>query len=188
VANARKVESLPTGLTHAAGEYYVAAELSLLGWLATVTIKNAPAIHVLARNPATGREVAIRTKTASPGNNFRLGPKDEVPSAVDNEWYVFVGLAASRERPDFFVVPRDVVAGVIYAQNLRWLATPSRSGKPHKAWSTRMINPRDVEPYREMWEFLDLPTADVPLLVDEDVLAVAREYGLPEGHPGWPVP
>jgi hypothetical protein len=72
-----------------------------------------------------------------------------------------------------------VVAGVIYAQNLRWLATPSRSGKPHKAWSTRMINRRDVESYREMWEFLDLPTADVPLLVDDDVLAVSKEYGLP---------
>ena len=30
-----------TGLTGAAGEYYVAAELSRRGWLATVTIKNA---------------------------------------------------------------------------------------------------------------------------------------------------
>jgi hypothetical protein len=105
VANARKLESLPTGLTGAAGEYYVAAELSLLGWLATVTIKNAPATDVLARNLATGRVVAIQTKTASPGNNFRLGPKDEVPSAVDNEWYLFVGIAASRQRPDFFYGP-----------------------------------------------------------------------------------
>jgi len=34
-------------LTGAAGEYYVAAELSCLGWLATVTIKNAPGTDVL---------------------------------------------------------------------------------------------------------------------------------------------
>ena len=34
--------SRTTGLTGAAGEYYVAAELSRRGWLATVTIKNAP--------------------------------------------------------------------------------------------------------------------------------------------------
>jgi hypothetical protein len=164
----------------------VAAELSLLGWLATVTIKNAPATDVLARNLATGRVVAIQTKTASLGNKFRLGPKDEVPSAADNEWYVFVGLAASGERPTFFVVPRNVVAGMIYAQNRHFLATPSRSGTPHKAWSTRMVHKKDVEAYRERWDFLRLPTAEVPLLVDDDVLAVAEEYGLPEGHPGWP--
>ena len=80
VADARPVERLPTGLTAAAGKYYVAAELSLRGWLATVTIRKAPATNVLARDPATDWVVAIQTKTASFGNRFRLGPKDEVRS------------------------------------------------------------------------------------------------------------
>ncbi|HSI36145.1 MAG TPA: hypothetical protein VK986_21355, partial [Tepidisphaeraceae bacterium] len=38
-----------TGLTGAAGEYHVAAELSRRGRLATVTIKNSPGTDVLAQ-------------------------------------------------------------------------------------------------------------------------------------------
>jgi hypothetical protein len=186
VADARPAERLPTGLIGAAGEYYVAAELSLQGWLATVTIKKAPTTDVLAQHLATGWVVAIQTKTASPGNKFMLGPKDEIPSTAANEWYVFVGLAASGARPTFFVVPRNVVAGMIYARNRHRLATPSQSGAPHKPGSTRMVHKKLVEPYRERWDFLQLPTAEVPLLVDDDVLAVAKEYGLPDAHPGWP--
>jgi hypothetical protein len=188
VADARPVQRLPTGLTAAAGKYYVAAELSLRGWLARMTTRKAPATNVLAHDPATDWMVAIQTKTASFGNRFRLGPKDEVPSTVENEWYVFVGLAGAGERPTFFVVPRNVVAGMIFAQNRNWLATPSRSGAPHKAWSTRIVDGKDVETYRERWDFLHLPTAEVPLLVNDDVLGVAEKYGLPDGHPGWPAP
>jgi integrase len=47
-----------TGLTGAAGEYYVAAELSLRDWLATVTIKNAPGTDVLAQKVGTGVTVS----------------------------------------------------------------------------------------------------------------------------------
>src|SRR5829696_2750051 len=53
------------------GRVLVAAELSLKGWLATVTIKNAPLIDVLAHRPGSGRSLAIQTKTASYGNQFR---------------------------------------------------------------------------------------------------------------------
>ena len=34
-----------------AGEYLVAAQLTLRGWLATVTLKNSPGIDVLAQFP-----------------------------------------------------------------------------------------------------------------------------------------
>jgi hypothetical protein len=187
IAGAGSVEKLPTGLTGAAGEFYVAAELSLRGWLATVTIKNAPATDVLARDLATGRVVAIQTKPASPGNNFRLGLRDEVPTAADNEWYVLVGLLAPGNRPDFFIVPRNVVAGAIYAGMKRWLATPSRSGTPHK-YSFHMV-PRDsMDGYHEKWDLLHMPTTEAPLLLGTDALSAIEEYGLPEGHPGLPTP
>src|SRR5690348_8797999 len=99
----------PTGLTGAAGEYYVAAELSLRGWLATVTIKNAPHTDVLARKLETGRLLAIQTKTASQGYNFQLGIKDEKPTTADNEWYILVSLRPVGERPLFHIIPRNVV-------------------------------------------------------------------------------
>jgi hypothetical protein len=61
-----------TGLTGAAGEYYVAAELSRRGWLATVTIKNSPGTDVLAQRLGTGRVVSIQVKTAGFGNRSSL--------------------------------------------------------------------------------------------------------------------
>ena len=70
------VAQRPTGLTGAAGEYYVAAELSRRGWLATVTVKNAPGTDVLRRTPKTKRTLAIQTKTSSSGTNFTLGERE----------------------------------------------------------------------------------------------------------------
>ena len=55
-----------TGLTGAAGEYYVAAELSRRSWLATVTIKNSPGTDVLAQRLDRRRLVAIQTKCSRP--------------------------------------------------------------------------------------------------------------------------
>ena len=73
---------MPTGLTGAAGEYYVAAELSRRGWLATVTIKNAPGTAVLAQNPITKLTVAIQTKTSSGGTSFTKSHASSSRSSV----------------------------------------------------------------------------------------------------------
>jgi len=90
------------GLIGAAGEYFVAAELSRRGWLATVTIKNAPGTDVLAQHGATKQVVAIQTKTATTAT-FRLSARDEVPASAPNQWCVLVALG---------VVPRHVVDGL----------------------------------------------------------------------------
>jgi hypothetical protein len=87
-----------TGLTGAAGEYHVAAELSRRDWLATVTIKNSPGTDVLAQRRDRRRIVALQTKTASRGSLFRLSVKDEDPGERDNEWYALVALGELTER------------------------------------------------------------------------------------------
>src|SRR3954463_4169931 len=99
-----------TGLTGAAGEYYVAAELSLRGWLATPTIKNAPGTDVLAQFREKGILVAIQTKTASFGDQFALNKNIESVSTATNEWVVLVKLHELGTRPTFYVVPRNIVA------------------------------------------------------------------------------
>jgi hypothetical protein len=177
--------SRPTGLTGAAGEYYVAAELSLRGWLATVTIKNAPGTDVLARHLDSGRVLTIQTKTASVGNKFTLGEKDERPAQSDNEWYILVALDAVGRRPSFYLVPRNVVSAFLYADHRRWLARLSPSGAPHKDTSRRAIVRPTVEGYRERWDLLSLPTDDVPLLLDEAARKLVDETGFAPGHPGW---
>jgi hypothetical protein len=177
--------SRPTGLTGAAGEYYVAAELSLRGWLATVTIKNAPGTDVLARHLESGRVLTIQTKTASVGNKFTLGEKDERPAQSDNEWYILVALDAIGRRPSFYLVPRNVVAAFLHADHRRWLANLSPSGAPHKDTSRRAISRPTVEGYLERWDLLGLPTEEVPLLLDESAQRLVGEIGFAPGHPGW---
>lgn len=61
----------------------MAAELSRRGWLATVTIKNAPGTDVLAQRLDDGRLVSIQTKTST-GTGFLLGERSELPAARDD--------------------------------------------------------------------------------------------------------
>jgi hypothetical protein len=178
--------SRPTGLTGAAGEYFVAAELSLRGWLATVTIKNAPDTDILAQKPATGIVVAIQTKTASLGNNFQLNRKCEVPARSQNEWYVLVKIREENTRPSFYIVPRDIMAGAVYAQHLEWLSRPGLTGTPHKDTERRGIVAAHVAGYEDRWDLLDKPANEAPLLVDRWYTDCVKKFGLPSGHPGWP--
>src|SRR4051794_2804505 len=108
-------------LTGAAGEYFVAAELSRRGWLATVTIKNAPRTDVLARRLDSPRLIAIQSKTSASGNqNVRLSERDEAP-ALGDEWFVCVALGDPDALPTYYVVPRDVIAERIYSDHREWL-------------------------------------------------------------------
>jgi hypothetical protein len=161
---------IPTGLTGAAGEYYVAAELSRRGWLATVTIKNAPGTDVLAQRSDRRRIVAIQTKTASGGTNFRVTQKDEAQGERDNEWYVLVGLRGEHERPKYYILPRHVLGALTYLQHLDWLHSinlihgPARPGRQRRDSELRGISSAWVERYRDRWDLLDGPSWDAPYL------------------------
>jgi len=64
---------ISTAITGAAGEYFAAAELSARGWIATISVRGAPATDVLAQHAETGRLIAVQTKTAGPGmTDFQL--------------------------------------------------------------------------------------------------------------------
>ena len=153
------------GTDRRGGEYYVAAELSRRGWLATVTIKNAPGTDALAQDLDSGRVIALQSKTASPGSAFRLNAKDERTTAMDNEWYALVALGAVDERPDFFLVPRNVVATIIYVGHRKWLAEPGRGGRERRDSSMRTIIQPQVSSYREAWDSLVVPTSEVPFVL-----------------------
>lgn len=175
-----------TGLTGAAGEYYVAAELSLRGWLATPTIKNAPGTDVLAQYREKGILVAIQTKTASMGNQFMVHESIERSSAADNEWVVLVKLHELGTRPSFFILPHDHVAAAAYAQHRRWLGTPGREGKQHNDTARRMLIAKQFVGYEDRWDLLLRPTTEVPNLLGDDHAECISLWGVPPGHRGMP--
>lgn len=175
-----------TGLTGAAGEYYVAAELSLRGWLATPTIKNAPGTDVLAQYREKGILVAIQTKTASLGNQFMVNASMERPSSANNEWVVLVKLHELGSRPSFFIVPHDHVAAAAYAQHKRWLGTPGRGGRQHRDNPRRMLIAKQFLDYEDRWDLLLRHTSEVPNLLGADYSECIALWGVPPGHPGMP--
>lgn len=178
--------SANTVLTGAAGEYSVAAELSLCDWLATVTIKNAPGTDVLAQHRYTGSLVAIQAKTASPGNVFQLDATCEQPAESDNQ---VVRLREASRRPDsseFLRCASECCRRAAYASHLAWLAVPKRSGDKRRDTPRRNFKPTAFSGYEDRWELLERPSTAAPLLIDSYYDDLVEQFGLPHGHPGWP--
>lgn len=170
---------IPPGLVGAAGEYLVAAQLSLRGWLATVTIKNAPGTDVLAQHE-TGPMVAIQTKTKTSGPHFQLAQKDE-RAGRSNEWYVLVGVESGHfDSARFYVVPRPVIAAIVVSYHRWWLATPGVKGQAHNDTKRRAVRPEWVEGYRDRWDLLLAPPSDAPIMVASSALETIKQHGRPE--------
>src|SRR5215213_9434105 len=60
-------ESIPSVLAGVAGEYFVAAELSRRGYIASISLRNTRGIDILATNQAASRSVTIQCKTNQTG-------------------------------------------------------------------------------------------------------------------------
>src|SRR5438132_7204974 len=98
--------SLSRTLSGVAGEYFVAAELSRRGYVASLTLRNTRGIDILASNHDATKSVGIQVKTCQ-GNraDWMLNKKAEADLAK-NLAYVFVCLL-ELGLPIFYVVPRD---------------------------------------------------------------------------------
>ena len=142
-------------LTGVAGEYFVAAELSKKGYIASMMLKNTRGVDILATNKDASKSVGVQVK-ASRGNakDWQLNKKAENYHSR-NLFYVFVNLRSEKERPDFFIVPSKVVANYVKESHARWLKTPRRDGKPHKDNERRKFRDSGGE-YQERWDHLEL--------------------------------
>src|SRR5262249_35404963 len=141
-------------LTGIAGEYFVAAELSRRGYVASLTLRNTRGIDILASNTDATKSVGIQVK-ASAGKKpkWLLSQKAESDIA-ENLFYVFVNLNGA-DSPEYYIVPRAVVAKYVRESHKAWLATPGLNGKAHQDSAMRAF--RDPEKkYRNAWHLLGL--------------------------------
>jgi Holliday junction resolvase-like predicted endonuclease len=120
-------------ITGVAGEYFVAAELSRRGWIATLTLKNTPNIDVIATKPDDLRSINIQVKTRSIRNRagWILTRKIETLMPGENFYLAFVDLKGLSEEPDYYLIPRNEFSTWIAERHSQWLATPGRSGRAH---------------------------------------------------------
>src|SRR2546425_12104895 len=107
-------DKLTTVLCGVAGEYFVAAELSRRGYVASLTLRNTRGIDVLASNSNATRAVGIQVKTnQSDRREWILNRKAEMDVA-ENLFYVFVRLNRT-SMPAFHIVSRDTVGKFVRA-------------------------------------------------------------------------
>ncbi|MDO8632189.1 MAG: hypothetical protein Q7R41_17030 [Phycisphaerales bacterium] len=140
-----------------AGEYFVAAELSRKGYVASLTLKNTAGIDILASNTKATRTIAIQVKT-NQGKSpvWTLGEKAEEFESP-RLFHVFVTLGKPGSTPEFYVVPSAVVARGVKRRYLEWLNTPGHHGqkrnpnpmrtypvpkRSQNAWSRLKLDPR----------------------------------------------
>jgi hypothetical protein len=138
-----------------AGEYFVAAELSRRGYIASITLRNTGGIDILASNADASRQVGIQVKSNQGDvRDWILNQKAENYYA-ENLYYIFVNLKEPTERPDFFIVPSEIVGRLVKEGHQLWLNTPGKHGQKHMDSTIRKFRDVDGE-YRERWDLLNL--------------------------------
>ena len=143
-------------LTGVAGEYFVAAELSRMGHIASVTLRNTRGIDILCSNADSSKQVSIQVKTRfSKGHSWQMHKKDEEFFSAKH-FYVFVSLNGGNP-PDFYIVPSKTVANFLKTSHRKWMKKPSRTGKKHKSTDRRKFRDSEKE-YLDRWDLLKLQT------------------------------
>jgi len=147
-----KLESTLVGV---AGEYLVAGELSLRGYIASITLRNSRGIDIIASNPDGTKSVSIQVKTNSKGEGkWILNQKSETFYS-ENHYYILVALEAIGKRPKYYIVPSKIVAEYISTTHSKWLGGKKIDGLPRKDSAIR--NFRDPEnKYLEAWNLINI--------------------------------
>jgi len=145
-----KLESTLVGV---AGEYLVAGELSLRGYIASITLRNSRGIDIIASNSDDSKSVSIQVKTNSDGGKSWILNKKSEEFYSDNHYYIFVALGKMNERPSFHIVPSKKVAEYTLRGHANWLKGKKRDGSQRKDTSMRKFNDHENK-YKEAWHLI----------------------------------
>lgn len=99
-------------LTGMAGMYFVAAELSMRGYIVAPTSRNAQGVDLLVSNADGTIAIPIQVKTNSSSNKFWLLGEKCLHLKSENLFYILVNL--KRPENEYFIVPNEnIVEGII---------------------------------------------------------------------------
>jgi hypothetical protein len=144
-----------TILTGVAGEYFVAAELSRRGYIASITLRNTRGMDILATNQEGSRSITIQCKTTQKSRKkWMLNEKCEEFFPAKH-FYVFVALGSVDERPSYHIVPSRIVADQTKREHSNWKRKRRRDGKKHGYSAVRIFSDEQDE-FLEKWDKLGL--------------------------------
>jgi hypothetical protein len=108
----------------------------------------------LASNADATKSVGIQVKASQGGKRDWLLTEAAEADSAENLFYVLVRLN-DLGMPEYYIVPRAVVAKYVRAEHREWLATSGRDGKPHRENPMRTFRDRTNQ-YRDRWDLLGL--------------------------------
>jgi len=146
---------LAKGLSGAAGQCFVAAELSRRGLIATVTLRNARGVDVLACNESATRTASIQVKTNQYSNKKWLLDKKAEDLVADDLFYVFVNLNGLGGVPTYHIVESNTVAKDLKRRHKKHLSKSKKDGRPRKDSTMRTFYDKN-DAYLGAWERLGL--------------------------------
>ena len=148
-------ERLSTILSGVAGQYFVAAELSRRGYIATLTLRNTRGVDLLVAREDATRSVGVQVKTNQGTSRVWLPDKKAEDVSAENIVYIFVNLNGRNGAPSFHIVPSGVVAAFCRERHSEWVRTPGRNGSPRKDSSMRKFADQEGT-YLGAWNNLGL--------------------------------
>ena len=146
-----KLENTQVGV---AGEYFVAAELSLRGYIASVTLRNTRGVDIIASTREGTKSVSIQVKTNNNGSTQWLLSEKSESFQSSIHFYVFVSMKDLSKHPEYFVVPSEVVAKKIKKDHLEWLNGTPRKGSTRKETTMRKFILPPQNQYKDNWSIL----------------------------------
>ena len=142
-----------------AGEFFVAAELTRRGYVASLTSKNTKAIDILVSNKDGSKSVAIQVKTSNSKKIDKwMMTESSEKTFSDNLFYVFVNMNEG-EMPSYYIVPSVYVANKIKADYQEWINTPGKKGQHHNPTTMRTFMFADNNErlsHQNAWDLLGL--------------------------------
>lgn len=148
----KKLESTLVGV---AGEYLVAGELTLRGYIASITLRNSRGIDIIASNSVGSRSVSLQVKTNSHGSKSWILSKKSEEYFSDSHFYVFVALGQINSRSKFHIVPSKIVAESTKTGHANWLKGKKIDGSKRKDSSIRNFHDHE-DKYLEAWHLIEL--------------------------------
>ena len=146
---------IPPLLAGVAGEYFVAAELSRRGHIASISLRNTRGIDILTTNQAASRSITIQCKTNQAARKIWILDKKSEGFVSGDHFYVFVAFSGVQECPSYHIVPSRDVSKQITTSHKRWLSTPGRGGHQHVDNRIHQFSDSD-DLYLEKWDLLGL--------------------------------
>jgi hypothetical protein len=145
------------------GEFYVLAQLTQRGFVATLTFGNTKKIDILVANEKINKifKVEVKTSNRKLGRDllfskdpiYKWAMQDKHETIIDNNLiYCFVQINSDDSLPEFFLVPSKDVAQYVKWQHKFWMKSRNGNDSPMRNFRIEQSDPKK---YRNNWRIFN---------------------------------